>query len=80
MKLLDFLKIFDGVPLKVICYIGEDKVWSGNINDTPWWITLMKLDNKRYEEEGFRPVEYRVSLGENYDDKAGLIICLKDEE
>ena len=77
MKLIDFLKIFDGCGLYVIIYIEdeEDPFWEGSILDIPWYAADMYLTKGDWGEE---PISYRSNLGKEYDNKPGLVICLKD--
>ena len=76
----DFLRVFDAT-LYVIVYIGnDDRVWEGNLSSIPFWVSEYELDLDRYKREGYRPIEYRRSLGPDLDNQPGLIICVKESK
>lgn len=72
----DFLRALDASFI-AIYYDDNDKLWSGYMSETPFWITELELDYKGAEKDETRPVDYRKSLGEEYDNKSGLIIRVK---
>lgn len=79
MKLMDVLRVCDFSGLYVICYIEEEDepAWDGTPLDIPYWIADCELNtNNGYGE----PIDYRIDLGENYNHKPGLVVCLKDKE
>lgn len=81
MKLSKFLKYTDFIGLSVIIYSAngnEMPLFSGSVLDIPWWIADLKIAkpwNKKVEES----ISYRTSLGEEYDNKPGLVITVIDE-
>lgn len=79
MKLKELLKLVDFGSLKLLFYIDdeEDPIWDGIGWDVPWWLAdleLASLDPEFNEE----PVDYRDSLGEEYNNVPGVVICLKE--
>ena len=67
MKVIDFLRVFDGA-LPVIYYPDTDEIslWEGSLFDTPWWITDLPLVDVSYREK-FK------------NDKPGLVIIVEEE-
>ncbi len=78
MKFIDFLKLVDFENLHLIVYINEeeDPIWEGRQADVPYWLCDLPLDPSSWGEES---VSYRSSLGEEYDNKPGVVICLREE-
>lgn len=78
MRVLDFLKVFDAT-LKAIYYMSnsneEEFLWKGYIQDTPWWIAELELNDEREKETGFKPIEYRCDIEEG---KPGFIVVVKE--
>ena len=74
----DFLKIFDGSPLHVIYYgpDDDDVIWEGSISDTPWWVAEMAFDIEGTKADGEYPISYRPSLGQEYHNAPGIVICV----
>lgn len=73
----DFLKAVDALGIKVIYYTNdeEDPIWHGAVDDTPWWIASTELDYENAEDH--KPISFRNSLGEEYHNRAGLVILVK---
>ena len=76
MKLIDVLRVCDFCGLHIICYINDEDepAWKGGAINIPYWIADLELNT-----EDLKPIDYRVDLGEDYNHKPGLIICLKEE-
>ncbi len=67
MRVIDFLKIFDGVlPVRYYPRNEDTFLWEGLLYDTPWWIADLPLVN----------VDYR----ENFKgEKPGLVVIVEEE-
>lgn len=82
MRLIDWLKVTDVVGLYIIIYEDIDNYdepsWTGWSMDIPWTYVIEKFSTRR-KREGEAPVEYRSNLGDEYNNKAGFIICLDGE-
>lgn len=81
MKLKDILKVINFGGLILIVYIEEeeDPIWVGTESNVPWWLAehqLVSPDPKWGEES----IDYRNSLGKEYNDEPGFVICLKDSD
>lgn len=80
MKLKDILKIIDFGNLILICYIEDDDdipLWEGTGFDLPWWVGELYLSKSEFLA---RPIDFRSSLGEEYDNKPGFVISLNEEK
>lgn len=84
MKLIDILRHCDFCGLYAIVYDIEDDeipMWEGNTSSMPYWVADMYLiedgDDELLENEA---ISYRISLGEKYNDKPGLVISVKYKE
>ena len=80
MKLKDILKIVDFGNLILICYIDDDDdipLWEGIGYNLPWWVGEFYLSKPEFLE---RPIDFRSSLGEEYDNKPGFVISLSEEK
>ena len=80
MTVRDFLKVFDCIGLKAIYYTESDDetpLWEGRAFETPWWVAEYELAKNNGDSGS--PIEYRKSLGEEHDNKPGLIFSLKDD-
>lgn len=73
MKVLDFLKMFDG-SLPVVVYINDEEapLWEGRLFDIPWWVADLELN---YDNGYGRPVDYRTKFKDN---EPGLVIYTKE--
>ena len=78
MYLYDFLKMFDST-LPVAVYINDEEVpvYEGNLFNLPWWLVDLELNYKGAEDH--YPISYRDSFGDEYDNKPGLVIFLKED-
>jgi hypothetical protein len=74
LKLIDFLKAFDGAGLSVAIYdsISDEPLWTGEYFSIPWWVAKAELD---FSEEGESPADFR----HNFDGKGnpGIVIRIK---
>ena len=79
MTLKDVLKIVDFGNLILVVYIEEEEepIWVGSCYDLPWWLAEHKIASPD-SEWGEEPIDYRHSLGKDYDNEPGFVICLKD--
>lgn len=73
LKLIDFLKTFDGAGLSVAIYDSTDDepVWTGTYSSIPWWIAEAELDFS----EGESPVDFRHNF--NTEGNPGIVISIK---
>lgn len=82
MKVLDWIKVVDASPLKALYYVAGDEefgtIWDGSLYDTPYWVAEMELAEPE-ELDGYQPIEWRRDLGDDYDNKTGFIITVKDK-
>lgn len=80
MKLLDFLKIFDGSGLEVIIYDStdsENELWFGTFGDIPWWVANYELETDKTKLDYSEPIQYRNNMRNN---KPGLVIIVHTED
>lgn len=77
MYLYDFLKMFDGANLNAAVYINdeEEPVYTGDLFGLPWWLVDLELN---YKTEDRYPISYRQNFGDEYDNKPGVVIFLKE--
>lgn len=76
LKLIDFLKVFDGSGLNVsICAGNEDEpLWVGHYDDIPWWIIKnANLNFGALDSSGDEAVEFR----ENVNGRPGIVIIIE---
>ena len=76
----DFLKGIDaGLP--VVYWEGkgdtDDYLWSGILDETPWWIAELALDYVHPEDHC--PISYRSNLGENFNNRPGFVILVNTD-
>lgn len=72
----DILHFID-FPGFFVIYINDDEeiAWDGFETSIPYWIAEMKLN---FDGDNM-PLEYRHSLGEDYKNRAGFVVYLKEE-
>jgi len=81
LTLREILHVID-FSAKVVCYINdeEDPVWSGWAHDIPYWLAELELnvsrDNDNEEEQA---IDFRRSLGEEFNNEPGFVICLRED-
>lgn len=80
MKLLDFLKVFDGFGLEVVVYDStdsENELWFGTFGNIPWWVADHELETDKTKLDYSEPVQYRSNMRNN---KPGLVIIVHIED
>ena len=78
MKFIDILHMVS-FNAKLICYINEEKepIWTGYGSQIPYWLAELELADSKYGEEA---IDFRHSLGKEFNDEPGFVVTLKDEE
>ena len=85
MKLSTWLKFTDTLGLTLIVWTDdqiefneEEPLYTGSSLALPWYIADMKISWK-HVEMGDRPISFRNSLGEKYNNKPGFVILVGEE-
>ena len=81
----DFLSNIDIIGVKIIVYMYEDgenadPIYAGSAWDTPYWVADLKLDWIHTSLDCPKPIEFRNSLGEEYNNAPGFVISCTDSE
>ena len=81
MKLKKWLKYTDILGFMVVIWTKDqlehdenEPLYAGSALDIPYWIADCKL----YLSEDDAAVSYRGSLGNEYNNKPGFVICVED--
>ena len=82
MRLIDWLiPMKHNFGIKTIIWIDEDMddsdepLWIGDISDIPWEYVQLHFSDSELVES---PVSYRDNLGNEFGNKPGFVIILKD--
>ena len=78
MKLKKILKTIDLIGLHTLIFIEDEKdpIWEGSWMDIPWWLADMKVND--CGDWGEKPIDYRCSLGKEYNNEPGVVISLRE--
>ena len=83
MKLKKWLKYINPIGLTIIVWDidmdeKEGPIYEGSAFDLPWWIGEAKITKEAGNSD--EPIDFRDSLGNEYNNRPGVVICVKFKE